>query len=76
MRSLNTGGGGGKQCFLPALIITAGRGGDSDPQMHSDYCPPQRPPERNTSVEQSGHSGLQWLVSYGGSDVPQERVTG
>lgn len=46
----------------------------SDPQW---LLATQKPPQGNTSVEQSsGGSRLQWLVSYSSSDIPHERVIG
>lgn len=47
------------------------------PQAHCDYKCPQRPPQRNISMEQSsGYFRLQWTVSYWGLDVPQVREVG
>lgn len=65
--------GGGRWCFLlsPALC----RRGSLKLHMHSGYWGPLQPPEKNAPVAWScGCNRLQWLVSYLGSGVPQERA--
>lgn len=70
-RDFHDEGGGGRDTLSLNPDSLSGRKGSGNLQVHNDHWHPQRPPWRSVPLEQgSGHSGLQWLGSYSGSDVP------
>lgn len=71
-RHLSTGGGS-KQSFLPEPCLTMW-GCSSNQHTHRDYWQPESSVEEHTSEYCSVGSGLQWLVSYSCSAVPQEKA--